>query len=99
MSNPGRLKVDRAIVETDAAQIASASSYFCGNTLGSIDGKSTIAGNATSKNAFNLGQMGIVSLGQAIDAEVVNIRSLGLQFEEFDMLMNRLNRRNESGEQ
>ncbi len=93
MSDPGRLKVDRAIVETDAAQIASASSYFSGTTLGSIDGKSTIDANGKSKGVFYSGQSNIIALGKAVDTDVINIRSLGLKFDEFDELMGELSKR------
>lgn len=89
-----QLRVDRAVVERDAAQIAGAAGYFTRGTLGAEDGESTITANSKIKTAFEKDQTGIAGLGTALDLEVNNIRSLGVRFEEFDMLMGNLAKSN-----
>jgi len=87
-----QLRVDRVIVEADAARISTAAGYFSGGSLSPVDGKSTITAKGNSIAAFNRGQTGIAALGTALDADVANIRSLGVKFEEFDTMMGELSR-------
>lgn len=87
-----QLRVDRAVVERDAAQISGAAGYFGGAGLPSTDSRTTLSANPKSQGAFARGQSGLATLGGVLDADVGNIRSLGVSFEEFDIMMGEIAR-------
>lgn len=93
-----QLKVDRAVVERDAAQISGAAGHFGGADLSPEDSKTTLSANPNSKGAFRHGQSGLATLGAVLNADVGNIRSLGVSFEEFDIMMGKIARLNPAKE-
>jgi type VII secretion effector (TIGR04197 family) len=75
----------------EQADALSAAVHFETKTLTNIDNESTITANTGGKNAFQSSQATASGLGNALDKEAENIRSLGVSFEEFDQMMSTIN--------
>ncbi len=54
------------------------------------DSKTTLSANSRSKETYGYAQQGIELLGQTLDFDVQNIRSLNLSFSQFDEMMGKL---------
>ena len=78
------IKVNNGHVNEVATQIETAKSYFRHVPLVPQDSKTTISANSKSKEAYGYAQQGIELLGQTLDGDVHNIRSLNLSFSQFD---------------
>lgn len=84
------IKVNNGHVNEVATQIETAKSYFRHVPLVPQDSKTTISANSKSKEAYGYAQQGIELLGQTLDGDVHNIRSLNLSFSQFDEMMGKL---------
>ena len=87
MSDTGYISVDIEQSEYDAAQIESAAAFFKLDSLSPRDDNTTIVANDNLHCRFEEAQDLIVLLGQAMDKEVGNIRSVGMTFEEYDNML------------
>lgn len=74
------INVNHEQVDEAANQIETATSYFRYVLLVLQDSKTTISANSKSKEAYGYAQQGIELLGQTLDFDVQNIRSLNLSF-------------------
>ena len=89
-SKEKEIKVNNGHVNEVATQIETAKSYFRHVPLVPQDSKTTISANSKSKEAYGYAQQGIELLGQTLDGDVHNIRSLNLSFSQFDEMMGKL---------
>ena len=87
MSEIGYISVNIEKSENDATQIESAAAYFKADSINPMDQKTTLNANTNLHLVFADSQALIVSLGEAMDKEVKNIRSLGSAFEEYDHML------------
>lgn len=87
---PEGIKVNHEHVDEAANQIETAKSYFRYVPLVPQDSKTTIPANSESKEAYEYAQQGIELLGQTLDGDVQNIRSLNLSFLQFEEMMGKL---------
>ena len=87
------IKVNNGHVNEVATQIETAKSYFRHVPLVPQDSKTTISANSKSKEAYGYAQQGIELLGQTLDGDVHNIRSLNLSFSQFDTITGTLDER------
>lgn len=74
-------------VDNCAANIAGAAKYFAETPLTSCDTKTTICANGRGKLAYGNAQSVIALFGTCMEQEAANIRSLGVEFEEYDKLL------------
>lgn len=81
------IKINYEAVETDASQIEEVASFFQESSLNPDDCFTTLAANENVHLIFVEAQNLYVSLGEAIDREAVNIRSIGNEFEEYDAMI------------
>lgn len=73
--------------ESDATQIESVALYLQENSLNPVDEATTLEANANLHAAFDLSQSVVANLGEAMDKEVLNIRSVGNAFEQYDQML------------
>lgn len=71
-------------VEKDAAGISGAASYFMTDALAPVDGRTTITANVAGQQAYTNSQQVISILGENLEREVTNIRSIGASFTQYD---------------
>lgn len=74
-------------VENDATGISGAASYFMIDTLIPVDGRTTLTVNMAGQQAYTKSQQVISTLGENLEREVTNIRSIGASFTQYDVMM------------
>lgn len=74
-------------VENDATGISGAASYFMIDTLIPVDGRTTLTVNMAGQQAYTNSQQVISTLGENLEREVTNIRSIGASFTQYDVMM------------
>lgn len=74
-------------VENDAAGISGTVAYFMMNTLVPSDGRTTLTANVAGQQAYANSQQVISILGENLEREVTNIRSIGTSFTQYDAMM------------
>lgn len=74
-------------VENDAAGISGAASYFMPDALVPSDERTTITANTAGQEAYANSQQVISTLGENLEREVSNIRSIGASFTQYDVMM------------
>ncbi|QFJ53721.1 TIGR04197 family type VII secretion effector [Pseudobutyrivibrio xylanivorans] len=79
--------VASADVGSQSQSVGKAASYLEMRALSTTDEKTTISANANSKQAYLECQALLQSLGSAMDKESSNISKLGLDFEEYDQML------------
>lgn len=84
------INVNHEYVDEIANQIETAKSYFRYVPLVPQDSKTTLSANSRSKETYGYAQQGIELLGQTLEFDVQNIRSLNLSFSQFDEMMGKL---------
>ncbi|MDL2296309.1 TIGR04197 family type VII secretion effector [Lachnospiraceae bacterium OttesenSCG-928-E19] len=89
------LVINYGTMDGEATKISSAKQFLQTSSLSPIDDETTIEANKRGQETFSKAQDEMETLGGAIDQEVVNIRSLGLAFLEFDNMMAEANRTQE----
>lgn len=87
MSNTAYIQVDIDRSDSDAAKIANAAQFFQADSLDPIDNDTTLYANAALHTAFDSSQSLLAALGEAMDKEVSNIRSVGATFEQYDHML------------
>ncbi len=85
------ISVDEVMVEGDAAVIDTANEALCAKEISPTDDESTIQVNSILKNSYNKQKDSLSDYGTTLDEDVANIRSLNLEFVEFDLLINTIN--------
>ncbi len=83
----GYIKINYEAVKADASQIEDTSSVFQPASLNPDDTVTTLKANENIHSVYLEAQDLIVLLGEAMDREAVNIRSMGREFEEYDDLI------------
>lgn len=79
--------INSEAVENDATGISSAASYFMMDALVPADVRTTLTANAAGQHAYANSQQVIATLGENLEKEVTNIRSIGAAFVEYDTMM------------
>ena len=79
--------VNQTTVSGQSEAVDSAASYLTMKDLGCKDVRSTITANGEGKQVFLEGQLLLQSLGEALDKEASNISDLGLDFAEYDKML------------
>lgn len=74
-------------VENDATGISGAAFYFMIDTLIPVDGRTTLTVNMAGQQAYTNSQQVISTLGENLEREVTNIRSIGASFTQYDVMM------------
>lgn len=74
-------------VENDASGIAGTASYFMVDMLVPKDSRTTLTANTSGQQAYHNSQQVISVLGQNLEREVLNIRSIGASFTQYDTMM------------
>lgn len=87
MSGEGYVDINLEQSESDAAQIESVSQYLQAELLEPRDAETTLEANGNLHAAFDLSQIVVANLGEAMDKEVLNIRSVGNEFEQYDNML------------
>ena len=88
----GLLQVDQGPVEDRASRIEGAAGGFTGRSLSYLDWKTTIDANEKGKEQYSQANENVTGIHQTVDIDVRNIRTLGIEFEEFDRKMQELNK-------
>ena len=74
-------------VENDASGISGAAAYFMMDALVPSDCRTTLTANAMGQQAYANSQQVISALGENLEREVTNIRSIGATFTQYDVMM------------
>ena len=88
----GILQVDQGQVEDRASRIEGTAGGFTGRSLSYSDWKTTLVSNENGKNGVDQMQEAATGIGEALGMDAQNIRTLGIEFEEFDRKMQELNK-------
>lgn len=86
------ISVDKNKADEESRKIKNAAEYFEGQELSSKDTVSTITANAAGQNAFAQSQNVTSRFGTALQEDAGHIHELGAKFEEFDQMMEKLNK-------
>ncbi len=84
---PNGIYINDEAVENDATGISGAASYFMIDTLIPVDGRTTLTVNMAGQQAYTKSQQVISTLGENLEREVTNIRSIGASFTQYDVMM------------
>ncbi len=87
MGKSGNVYIDGKEIEKNAFQIHNAVDVLREDSLNPYDSESTLTVNHKLHQVFEESQKLIVLLGEVLDSEVENIRSLGVTFEQFDSML------------
>jgi type VII secretion effector (TIGR04197 family) len=79
--------INEDAVENDASCISGAASYFMNDKLVPSDSRTTLTANTAGQQAYANSQQVIEILGENLEREVTNIRSIGATFKEYDTMM------------
>lgn len=74
-------------VENDASGVSGAASYFMIDMLVPQDSRTTLTANIAGQQAYYNSQQVISTLGENLEREVSNIRSIGASFTQYDTMM------------
>lgn len=74
-------------VENDASGISGTASYFMADVLVPQDSRTTLTANIAGQQAYSNSQQVISVLGQNLEREVSNIRSIGASFTQYDTMV------------
>lgn len=78
------------VVESSASGISGASSFLTLGALSPLDTQTKLTANGASQNAYIHSQYLVRMLGNNLEKEVANIRSIGAAFAEYDTMMAQL---------
>lgn len=84
------IKSTTSSVETEASSMDSAIEGLAAEALSSPDGRSTITANGNSQNAYAAAQNTLTSFGSTLSKDAGNIRSIHLEFKEYDDMVSSL---------
>lgn len=87
MRNTDAIFIDFETAEEDIQQIENATTYFQADTLCPPGSTMTLQVDANLHAAFEASQSLIAALGEAMDKETVNIRSIGVEFQQYDQIL------------
>lgn len=82
-----KIKVGKELVENYAVGIKGATAYFTVSPLLPSDNRSTIYANGRGQEAYYHSQDVVSFLGNCLEREAKNIRSISKEFEEYDQLL------------
>ena len=84
------IKINQIAVKENSESISNSAQYLKEENLSPKDNSTTLTANGKGQEAYDKSQKLLVALGQALDQEAVNIRSLGVTFQEYDEMMTKL---------
>lgn len=84
------IKINQTAVKGNSESISKTAQYLKEETLSQKDNSTTLTANGKGQEVYDKSQKLLVALGQALDQEAVNIRSLGVTFQEYDEMMTKL---------
>lgn len=81
------IQINFESAEEDASGIARAADVLQAGVLNPNDSVTSLLEDENLHTAFEMSQELLVSLGEAMDREAANIRSIGTAFEEYDQML------------
>lgn len=87
MRNTDAIFIDFETAEEDIQKIENATTYFQADTLCPSGSTMTLQADANLHAAFEASQSLIAALGEAMDKETANIRSIGVEFQQYDQML------------
>lgn len=86
------IKINQTEVKANSELISKTEQYLSEETLSSKDNRTTLTANGKGQEAYDKSQKLLTALVQALAQEAVNIRSLGLAFQEYDEMVTNLHK-------
>lgn len=82
-----QIRINFESTESDVQGIENAAIALQAQKLNPEDMQTTLSANNNQQVAFTESQMLLVALGEALDKEVINARSIGTEFQQYDQMI------------